>query len=232
MLAAAAYTGDFDPEFFGGTVPQGPAVLTAFPFLPRTDPDRVLDGPLPGPADPDALIGVQIEDVFTPDPAALYREAFSVPADGSAASVDVADALSGALVRFGLARAPDPLSFQVKLSGALRPGVDDSGGRIVLEILESLDLPAGGAAIVRVVALDRLGNVADIAQPEAVTLRAHGRARIVSPDADADPTRETVTLLTSAGVEVVLDAEGAPGGADAIVVDGGGVPGRVDVQAP
>src|SRR5262245_12333552 len=43
VLTAAAYVGQFSPDFFEGTVPDGPAITTLQPFFPRLDPDRVLE---------------------------------------------------------------------------------------------------------------------------------------------------------------------------------------------
>ena len=80
VLAAAAFLGPFDPDFRGGTVPIGRAVMTRFPFPPVTDPERVVDGNLPGPAEPDSLVGIEIKDEFTPDPERhVSGEAYTLP---------------------------------------------------------------------------------------------------------------------------------------------------------
>ena len=82
---------------------------------------------------------------------------------------------------------------------------------------------------------DRLGNVTDIAQPELVRLRTGGTLRIVSPDEDADPSREDIVVTGAAGVQVLLDDPGGryDDGADGFLqIEGGGGLMRVDVSFP
>jgi hypothetical protein len=228
LVTAAAYTGPTDPAHFGGAVPTGPAVLAAFPFLPHTDPDRVIDGNLPGPAGADTRVGAEVEDVFEPDPAAVYGEAFTLATDGSEPSVDVALARSGAALRFGAVRAADPLD--VGEDARLRPGLGAAGERVLYEMLDALALPAGGAAAVRIVPLDRLGNVADLAAPAAVTLRTTGAARIVAPDGDGDPTLESFDVTDARGVAVTLDGQGPAVGAAALLIEGSAGLGVLELQ--
>jgi hypothetical protein len=219
LVTAAAYTGATDPNHFGGVVPTGPAVLTAFPFLPRTDPDRVLDGNLPGAADADELVGVEVEDQFNPDPNARYGEAFTLPTDGSVASVDVALARSGAPVRFGVVQPADPRD--VVAGVPLRPGLGASGQRVLFALPDALPLPGGSSEVaITIVPLDRLGNVADLAAPTPLTVRATGAARIVAPDGDGDATIETLVAGDASGVAVTLDGQGSAGGAAGLVIEG------------
>jgi hypothetical protein len=222
VVTAAAYTGSTHPEHFGGVVPTGPAVLAAFPFLPRTDPDRVLDGNLPGPASVDELVGVEIEEVFNPDPTQAYGEAFTVPTDGSEVSTDLALAHSGQAVRFGLARVAP---MEPARHALLRPGLAADGTRLLYEVLDALVLSAGASPrTLRLVPLDRLGNIADLAAPVDVTLRATGRVQLLGPDLDADPTREVVSVTDARGVAVTLDGAGeGTGPAGVVIEDGSGV---------
>jgi hypothetical protein len=212
-VGAAAYAGPFDPQHFGGAVPKGPMVMTHLPFLPRTRPDRVLDGPLPGPADPNAIVGVQIEPGLVPDPAVpTLAERFTVYPSRHRQTADFAHAHSGAFARFGLGRVPVPATYRDLPGRPLRPALDDAGGRIVLEVLQQLSLPDDGAAskgAARVVPLDRLGNVADLESGSTVTLRAEGGVAIVSPDNDGFADRESFTVSNARGRTVVLDDLGS-----------------------
>jgi hypothetical protein len=211
-LCAAAYAGPFDPQHFGGAVPDGPAVMTRLPFLPRTDPDDVIDGNAPGDADPDRLVGVEVEPAFTPDPAGPLGESYTLRASGADASIDFARSRSGALARFGLARAPDPASYRSLPGRPLRPGLGGGGKRQLFEVVQQLALADDGAAstvAVRVVPLDRLGNVTGVPGSEEVTLLAGGGVAIAAPDADGDPAREVFDVANARGVAVTLDDAGA-----------------------
>src|SRR5262249_61484774 len=44
ILTAAAFVGPFDPAYFSGFVPNGPAVTTALPVLPRPAPTPLTPG--------------------------------------------------------------------------------------------------------------------------------------------------------------------------------------------
>ena len=208
-LGAAAYAGPFAPQHFGGVVPDGPMVMTLLPFPPRTNPNDVLDGNAPGAADPNALTGVQVEPAIVPDPARPgVRERFSIRAASPHPSIDFARAHSGAFARFGLVRVPDPASYRGLPGRPLRPGLDGSGARAVYEVLQQLFLADDGAAtqtVLRVVPLDRLGNIADLTGNHTVTLLAEGGVAIVAPDANGDPYTETLSITNARGVPVTLD---------------------------
>lgn len=212
-LGAAAYAGPFDPQHFGGKVPNGPLVMTKLPFVPLTRPQDVVDGNAPGSASPDALVGVEVAEAYTPQPLdPAVREAFTLRPGGHP-SIDFAKARSGAFARFGLARVPDLATYRSLPGRPLRPGLDAAGNRAVYEVLEQLFLPDDGAAsqiVARVVPLDRLGNIAALGAGKTVSLRAGGGVAIIAPDLDHDPTTETITVSNARGVAVTLD-DASPG---------------------
>jgi len=216
-VGAAAYAGPFDPQHFGGAVPDGPLVMTLLPFQPRTLPGDVLDGNLPGAADPNALTGVQVEPAYVPEPARPgVRERFSIRLAAAHPSLDLARAHSGAFARFGLVRAPDPATYRALPGRPLRPGLDDVGGRAAYEVLQQLFVADDAGATqtaLRVVPLDRLGNVADLATSRSVTLRAEGGVAIAIPDTDGDPSAETLSIGNARGVAVTVD-DSSPGSFD------------------
>jgi hypothetical protein len=214
-VGAAAYAGPFRPQHWNGNVPDGPMVMTQLPFLPRTKPEDVIDGNAPGPADPDALAGVEVEAAYLPAPAhPVVRESFTIRPARPDPSLDFARARAGELARFGLARVPSAATYRSLPGRPLRPGLDGSGARAVYEVLQQLHLPDDGGAgtlVARVVPLDRLGNVADVAGARSVTLRAGGGVAIVAPDGDGDPSQETFDVTSARGVAVTLDDAGAEG---------------------
>jgi hypothetical protein len=216
-VGAAAYAGPFDPQHFGGVVPDGPLVMTLLPFQPRTLPDDVLDGNLPGAADPNALTGVQVEPAYVPEPARPgVRERFSILLAAAHPSLDLARAHSGSFARFGLVRVPDPATYRALPGRPLRPGLDGGGARAVYEVLQQLFVADDGEATrtpLRVVPLDRLGNITDLGGSVSVTLRAEGGVAIASPDTDGDPHTETLSVPNARGVPVMVD-DGLPGSFD------------------
>jgi hypothetical protein len=75
--------------------------------------------------------------------------------------------------------------------------------------------------MLRLLPIDLLGNIADTPPGGMpVVLTAAGAVRILSPDTDADETREALTLGSAAGVVVTLDDAGEPGGARIDVTSG------------
>ncbi len=240
-LAAVAYVGSFDPAFFDGVVPVGPAVMTHLPFVPRTDPDRAIDGGdgILDPADPDTLAAVEIEAGMDPDPAdPRIGEAFTMHTDGSDLTIDVARVYSGRFARLGFGLRPEASRFRAHRGRPIRPGLDDAGSRVVYEILQNLVLDDDGEesqTVLRVLPLDRLGNISDLAEPVSAVLRSEGAIRIVSPDQDADPWVEEVVIGDSRGIAVVIDDLG--GSFDdpdrgALIVEGGGALLRLDITLP
>jgi len=213
-LAAAAWAGDFDPQRLGGHVPIGPAVMTRLPFVPEMAPERVLEGgdAGPPPATPDALVGVEVRAAYVPEPAdPRIGEAFTLRLDGSDATIDAARVRSGAPVRFGAVRAPDPASYVGIPERALRPGLAPGLTPRAVEVLARVgvaDDGPGGRTDARIVALDRLGNVVEPDAPTLVTLRAIGPLRIAFPDQDGDPALETVLVGDAIGAAIELDDTG------------------------
>lgn len=204
LLAAGAFTGPTSPGFFGGAVPTGPMVLTNLPFFPRLDPDDIIEGGLPNPADPNARIDVEVEDEFTPNPSGLHGETFTLLTDGSELSVDVAEARSGSLSHFALMRIANPATYDEDTSGPLRPGVNSGGGRVLLELLRT-PVGAGSALLV---ATDTFGNVIAPATPQSVELVAPAGTQITSPNSDGNTSRESVVVSSAAGVPVTLAGAG------------------------
>lgn len=237
-LTAAAYVGPRDPAFFNGVIPDGPAVMTGLPFLPDLAPDAVIDG-APRSAQPTDLIGIEIEPGFAPDPGdARVGEAFTIAADGSAPTVDLARSHSGRFSRFGIATYPQPALHVRPALRPLRLGLDDAGRpapyRIPYRLFLADDGPASRSRV-RVVPLDRLGNVADLPSPQFVTISSVGPVSIVSPDLDGLPDTETFVVSDARGVDVVLDDTGGryDGPNDAVLlVEGGGSLYRIAVHLP
>lgn len=241
VLTAAAYIGSFDPAFFNGVVPTGPAVMTRLPFVPRSDPDSAVaagNGVLL-PADPATLAAVEIEAVATPDPAdPRVGEAFTLHTDGSDPTTDGARVVSGSFSRLGFGLRPEATRFRALPSRPLRPGLDDAGTRVVYEVLQHLTVDDDGSAsqvTLRVLPLDRLGNVADLVEPVWAVLHSEGALRIVSPDQDGDPWAEALWIDDARGATIVIDdLEGQfddPGSA-ALIVEGGAAIFRLDIFLP
>lgn len=223
LLAAAAYVGPFDPNFLGGNVPDGPAVFTHLPYLPRMDPLEILSGGPSGPepADPQDLPGVEIGSAFVPDPAdPRYGEAFTLATDGTVPSVDAAIVASGPVVGFALGRLPDPVTYHASPERPLRPAPGPAGTPVLYEIGQRLEI--GSGAEVRLLPIDRTGNVADLPTPRAVTLRSISGVAIVAPDSDGDPAQETVLVMSAGGAAVrLVPAEGATATGRLVIESGG-----------
>ncbi len=240
-LAAALYAGDFDPDYREGIVPNGPAVMTHLPFLPVTDPAAALI-PVRLPlraAESGGRVAMRALPALEPDPAdPRIGEAFTLRLDGSDPSIDVADTVSGAPIRFGVAQRPDPARYLALPTRPLRPGLDTAGQVVPLEILNRIVVPDDGGGTptqVRIVALDQLGNVTAPSAPTWLDLKSRGVVRIASPDADGDPFRETVLVADARGVEIALDDWGGAfddRNRDRLTLKAHGRPARIDVVLP
>jgi hypothetical protein len=216
VLTAVAYVGPTRVDFYGGAVPEGPAVMTRLPTYLRTAPDDVIGGNEDNsqpPASPDEPVGVEIGDVFTPDPQMAYGEAFTLPTDGSGVSFDIATSRSGSLAGFGIARPVDAVLFDQSRNLPLRPGFASAGVPALLEIMNAFDLSTADVdqGSLRLVPLDQLGNIASPAETKFVFLVASGALSILSPDLDQDPFREVVPVSDAAGEAVELAGSGTLG---------------------
>lgn len=228
VLTAAAYVGPFVPGFGSGNIPEGPAIATAFPFLPNPDPNRVVDGNGGGGrAAGDVRIQLELEPVVAPlvgDP--TLGTPFAIPTDGSDATVDRVVVTSGAFARARFVRPSDAAGFPTGAPVDLHPG---AGGALV-EPLGVLDVPddgPGGAVTAQLVPVDRLDNVTDAPAGTTVTLLADPQVLILDPDTDGDPSHETIPLGDAAGVTVTLGDAGLAndsGAGAALTVVSGGFP--------
>jgi hypothetical protein len=217
----------FLPFIAGSEVaPEGPVVMTHLPFVPDTDVDYRSAPRGLVPAHPEARVGVQVTIALLPDPAdPRIGESFTLPLDGSSASIDVASAVSGAAVRVGLALDVNPVAWQPAAGRAVRPAQAADGRRTLVEVITRMELT--GETSFRAMPLDRLGNVAREVARTPVVLRAEGDVRIASPDADGDPLRESIVVKSVAGTKLRV-APLSPGAEGALVIDAGGSSSRVE----
>jgi hypothetical protein len=222
VLTAAAYVGRFSPDFFLGTVPDGPAIATLLPFFPRLDPDRVIDTDgSAGPGLPNGRIAIELESEFAPpvgDP--VLGTPFALPTDGSSVTIDRAIVGGAAVAGLRFVRPSSPAGFtgeEPRLS--LRPGADGA----LFEPLEAstlVDDGPGNPIELHLVPVDVLGNVTDPAAVMQIELYASDNLVISSPDSDGDPAHEKLDVASGAGVVVSIDdAGGANDGGAAGVVE-------------
>ncbi len=240
-LGAAAWAGALDPTFMSGNVPRGPAVMTRLPFLPVLAPTQVLEGGAAGPPPPTptSLVGVEIRVARAPDPNdPRIGESFTLRLDGSDATIDGARIQSGAASRFGVVQPPDPATYLDLPARPLRPGLAPDGARVAVEVLTRAWVADDGVATrtaLRVVPLDRLGNVTDPAAATPVTLRTSGPVRIAFPDTDGDPHLEIVSVVDAIGAAIELDDSGGAFDdvdADALLIEAGDALVRVELLLP
>lgn len=228
VLTALAWVGPFSPGFFEGNVPDGPGVATLLPFFPRLDPDRVVDGEgRGGPATPDGRIGIELEPAFDiPIADPVLGTPFALPTNGSSPTIDRAVVVGGTMSRAQLVMTAPATGYALDVEAPLRLG---AGGELLVPrtSLSLVDDGEGGGAAVRVVPVDLLDQVTDPPVGATATLIAGPGLVVAEPDADGDPTRETVALSSAAGVTVTIDDAGGAndsGAASALTVLTGGVP--------
>jgi hypothetical protein len=213
VLTAAAYVGQFSPDFFLGTVPDGPPIATLMPFFPRLDPDRVIDTDgSAGPALPDGRIGVEFEDEF--DPPVGHPQLgtpFALPTDGSSVTIDRAFVRSGAASRLRFVREAPATGFTGEENRLpLRP---DASGALTepLPPITVVDNGPGGGIPARLVPIDVLGNVTDPAAALAARAVVSAGLVITQPDTDGDPSAEPLSVSDASGVPLVVDDAGGAG---------------------
>ncbi len=203
VLAAAAYTGEPRAGFFEGFVPEGPVVMTSLPFVPRTDPEDVISAG--GPAGPEVLIGVEIDAAFTPDLAEHPADGlYALAVDPPPVSVDRVLSEAGTLASFRLYGDAPPDG-----KGAAVVGPGPGGRRLLIPLSEATQDSAATPLSLVLHGSDSLGNPALVESAQEVVLRAGGGLRIVSPDADGDPSAERIPMSGVAGAPVTIDAASA-----------------------
>lgn len=212
VVGGGATTGTTPFLFFNGSI-----IATLLPFVPPTDPDRIIGGNDEGGPDPTALLAdfeLEMEDVFSPAPNhPVLGTPFAIPLDGSSPTVDLLRAEGGAAAGVACGRAVDAATFVPGPTRRLVPAVGPGGARTLYEPVDVVALAsdgAGGAQTVDCFVVDRLGNATDPPGGGfAVTFEAGPRTRITSPDTDGDSTREPVAFATAAAVTLVVDDAGA-----------------------
>lgn len=140
-LCAIALTGPFDPAFFGGSIPRGPAITTAFPFIPQRDLGRLI-------RDRAAAVGPEttLQDViqFAAVPSPGAGAPFALPLDGSSVTTDAA-----------------VVNAQAPVSVAFREDLEEPGLQQPVHDLAFGTRSPGNGLHLRLLAVDRWGNPAD-----------------------------------------------------------------------
>jgi len=228
VLTAVAFVGPSHPYFFFGSLPDGPGVATLLPFLPYVAPYQVVPGlGAWGPASPATRLDYVLRPAFEPPVGdALVGTPFALPTDGSSPTIDRATVYSGSFSRLRFVRASSPAAFSLDNEVPLSRGA----GGVLWEELNALDLPDDGPGdqrIVHLVPADALDNVTDPPPDLTAKLVAGPGLLILAPDADNDPTTETISVPSAAGIDVVLDDAGGVGdssGVSRLTVVAGGYP--------
>jgi len=228
VLTAVAFVGPSVPYFFFGSLPNGPGVATLLPFFPDVVPYDVVPGRGAwGPASPDTRLDYVLRPAFEPPvDDALVGTPFALPTDGSSPTIDRAIVYSGAFSRLRFVRPSSPAAFSVDAEVPLARGA----GGALWEELSAVDLPDDGPGDergVHLVPVDALDNITDPPSDLTATLVAGPGVLIVAPDTDNDPTTETISVASAAGIDVVLDDAGGVGdstGVSRLTVVAGGYP--------
>ena len=198
VATATAFTGPYDPGFFGGNVPIGPAITTAQPFLPERDPTRIFSDP--GPLEVTGTLNPRLRAAGLPDPHGALALALRVK-NGSP-TTDTARAVAGPAV---CARIVEPARGRGLPADppSLALGTVSSAGRLKLAL----------------VAVDRLGNPTDPAPGMSVRIVAEGPVAL-APDHDGAPASETIALTHTKGEKVGVQATGAGAATVRVLVNG------------
>jgi hypothetical protein len=216
-LTAISYTGSPQMGRFGGVVPLGPAVSTALPYPVPATPDGVIDAGPAGPEAPTATrpLGLELDPAWPVGPVGMgSQDAHLIAVDGSRPSIDVVTSQSREAARFGFVRSALHPDYQSLDRRTVRPGFDERFRPHPYEVLDELGVADDGrdsVDVIHVVPLDALGNITKPGLLSVVTVTTRGGLRIVSPDADGDPTREMVVVGSPYGARIVIDDAGDAG---------------------
>jgi hypothetical protein len=219
-LVAGMYTGDDPLQLWSNGTP----IFTNWPFFPPLDPVAVVwldEANPPDPSGPNILF-YQPSEFLLPEPSEPgLVEAFALAADGSNGTTDQFLSLSGPAVGVRLFRNVSTTNFKASSRLGLRvaPATTGPGRRLVAPV-GAIAVTTGQQAEVRLLPVDSLGNIADpLPAGIPVKIAVDGGLRISSPDLDGDPTTETISIDTAAGVLVQFDTTQASGRASVTLVD-------------
>jgi len=204
-LTAGMYTGSDSGQLWS----DGTPILTQWPFFPPLDPVRIVYLDEPNAPDPDGpnILFYNPSEFFLPAPDhAQLPEVFSVPVDGSNASIDQFVSISGDVVGARLFRNVDPVRYvpASRMTARVAPGVGGFGRKLVVPAGE-IAVPQGDIVELRLLPVDSLGNVAD--PPVGgfgVKLHVEGGLKILSPDFNSNTEFEFVNLDSADGIVVTL----------------------------
>jgi hypothetical protein len=215
-LTAMALTGPFDPNFFNGSIPSGPAIATALPFFPQRDLSKLIRDRAVA-VGPNTTLQQVIDFVMLPSPGVTAP--FALPVDGSSPTIDAAVVNAQPAVRAVFRKDVKGQELSAPL-GDLTLGTRGRGSHCNL----------------RLVSVDRWGNPADPPPAMAVTLHGGAALKFVRPSQARKGT--TVQLRSAEGIRVTVYApKGTPDGTtgaltieeEGMVV--GAVPYRIDARA-
>lgn len=211
-LSAGAYTG-IDPSVHFS---DGPFIQTLWPYFPPLDPARVVGNGSAAPPDPNAPSELKFdpERNYLPAPDhPILGTPFAIPVDGSEPTTDQFVVYSGPASTARFAADIAAGDFRSISRVRLRPAPSSDGStRVLVMPLEAISIAADAGTTrrsVRLLAVDLFGNVADPpAGGFSVDLVTSTGVKIVSPDSDADTSRETIVLVSAAGATVTIDDDG------------------------
>jgi len=214
VIAGGAITGSTPPLY-----KDGPWISTLLPCMWPIDPNAIIGGENAGPPDPVGLVDLEIapERMFCPAPAhPVLGTPYAIPLDGTSITNDLARAFSGAATTVAFARTVEATGFAADPARRILPAIAPGGARKLVEPTFAVEIPddgPGNAAAVVVFPADMLGNQADPPAPgtSRIELQASANLRIVSPNSDGDPARETIPLGAAEIATVVVDDAGTAG---------------------
>lgn len=184
VLAAMAVTGPFDPSFFNGSIPSGPAIATALPFFPQRNLAKLIrDRAVP--VGPNTTLQQVIDFVMLPSPGPTAP--FALPTDGSSPTTDAAVVSSQPAVRAAFRE--DGIGRALSAPGSLVLGTQ----------------PPANHRSLRLVPVDRWGNPAD--PPAALSLSVHATGPIDLVRPARARRGEPVALRTARGIRIAIEAQ-------------------------